>query len=129
MVTALPPPPPPRTDRRRRESHGKRGRRTPLVAALLGLAVVAAAGVALVLTARHENPPAAAGTGGGSVTLRGVTAYDPDGSGPPGENNSARSACHRRRPGDVLVDRELQLARLRQPQAGRRARARRRAAR
>jgi hypothetical protein len=59
----------------------------PLVVALVGLAAVAAAVIALVLTARHEGPPPAAG--GGSVTLRGVTAYDPDGTGPPGENNSA----------------------------------------
>jgi eukaryotic-like serine/threonine-protein kinase len=79
MVTA--PPPVTRVARKGR-------RRMPLVAALLGLAAIAAAVVALVLTARHEGPPAAAGSGGGSVTLRGVTAYDPDGTGPPGEDNS-----------------------------------------
>ncbi len=87
MITA--PPPAPLTDAPPTRVARPARRRTPLVAALLGLAVVTAAVVALVLTARHENPPAAAGTGGGNVTLRGVTAYDPDGSGPPGENNSA----------------------------------------
>ena len=87
MVVSPPPrmePPPPATRVARRPR-----RRMPLVAALVGLAVVAAAVVAVVLTARHESPPAAAGSGGGSVTLRGVTAYDPDGTGPPGENNAA----------------------------------------
>ena len=62
----------------------------PLVAALFGLAVVAAVVVALVLSARHGGGPALTGSGGSSgVTLRGVTAYDPDGTGPPGENNAA----------------------------------------
>jgi serine/threonine-protein kinase len=77
-------PPPPATQVARRPR-----RRMPLVAALVGLAVVAAAVVAVVLTARHEGLPTAAGSGDGGVTLRGVTAYDPDGTGPPGENNAA----------------------------------------
>ena len=82
-----PPPPPLRTDAPPTRVARRARRRMPLVVALVGLAAVAAAVIALVLTARHEGPPPAAG--GGSVTLRGVTAYDPDGTGPPGENNSA----------------------------------------
>jgi len=42
-----------------------------------------------VLSARGGNPPSASGgSGGGTVTLRGVTGYDPDGTGPPGEHNA-----------------------------------------
>jgi eukaryotic-like serine/threonine-protein kinase len=85
MVVA---PPLPRTDAPPTRVVRKERRRMPLVAALVGLAVVAVAVVALILTARNEGPPAAAGTGDSSVTLRGVTAYDPDGTGPPGEDNS-----------------------------------------
>jgi eukaryotic-like serine/threonine-protein kinase len=88
-MVAAPPPSPPRADAPPTRVAPRWRRRGPVVAGLLALAVVAAAVVALVLTARHGGgPPAAAGTGGGSVTLRGVTAYDPDGVGPPGENNS-----------------------------------------
>jgi serine/threonine-protein kinase len=84
VVAPLPRAEPPATRVARRPR-----RRMPLVAALVGLALVAAAVVAVVLTARHQGQPAAAGSGAGSVTLRGVTAYDPDGTGPPGENNAA----------------------------------------
>ena len=62
----------------------------PLLAAVLGLAVVAAVVIALVLTANGGSPQGSAGRGGGgAVSLRGVTGYDPDGTGPPGEHNAA----------------------------------------
>jgi serine/threonine-protein kinase len=67
-----------------------RGRRTPraLVLAVLVALAVAAAVVVLVLTARHGGSPSASGGGGTTgVTLRGITAYDPYGTGTPGEDN------------------------------------------
>ena len=85
-VVALPPP---QAEPAATRVAGRPRRRVPLVAALLGLAVVAAVVVGLVLTARHGGGPGTSGLGGGgAVTLRGVTAYDPDGTGPPGENNA-----------------------------------------
>jgi hypothetical protein len=77
-------PPPTRVARRPR-------RRMPLLAAVLGVAVVAAVVIALVLTANGGSPQAGSGGPGGSgaVSLRGVTGYDPDGTGPPGEHNAA----------------------------------------
>ena len=124
MVTAPPYRTPPPTDAPPTRVARKARRRTPLVAALLGLAVVAAAVVALVLTARHERPHAAAG---GRRRQRHAPRRDrlrPRRKRSSRREQLGRAARHRRRPGDVLVDRDVQLARLRQPQAGRRTRAR-----
>jgi serine/threonine-protein kinase len=93
MVVPPPPPPlpprvepaPPSTGVARRSR-----RRTPLLAAVLGAGVVAAVVIALVLTANGGSPQGSAGlSGSGAVSLRGVTGYDPDGTGPPGEHNAA----------------------------------------
>jgi len=90
MVVPPPPlrdePPPPATRVARRPR-----RRMPLLAAVLGVAVVAAVVVALVLSAGGGSPASVSGGPGtgGAVSLRGVTGYDPDGTGPPGEHNAA----------------------------------------
>ena len=71
----------------------ERRRRLPRVAALVAVVVVAAAAaaVALVLTASNGGSPGggSANGSGSSVTLRGLTGYDPQGTGAPGEHNAA----------------------------------------
>jgi eukaryotic-like serine/threonine-protein kinase len=71
--------PPPRTAPVRRRRSGA----WPLVLVLLGVIAIGAAG-AYLLFGRGSS---AGGNGGGSVTLEATTAYDPFGTGPPGENN------------------------------------------
>ena len=61
---------------RGRKGHG----RLPLVAVLLALVAGAAVVVALVVSGRQEGNRGASGSGGSSVTLRGVTGYDPAGT-------------------------------------------------
>ena len=63
--------------------------------------------------------------GSGAVSLRGVTGYDPDGTGPPGRAQRRRAAGDRRERGDVLGDRDIRLAGVRRTQVRRRTRARR----
>ena len=91
--TMVVPPPPPRVEPAPPATRVARRprRRMPLLAAVLGVAVVAAVVVALVLSANGGSPQGASGGPGGSgaVSLRGVTGYDPDGTGPPGEHNAA----------------------------------------
>ena len=70
-------------ERRRRSS------RVAVVAVLAAVAVAAAV-VVLVLTAGHGGSPAGSGGGGaGAVTLLGLSGYDPQGTGAPGEHDAA----------------------------------------
>ncbi|HVM55837.1 MAG TPA: protein kinase [Gaiellaceae bacterium] len=67
----------------------RRSSRVAVVAVFAAVAVAAAA-VVLVLTAGHGGSPAGSGGGGaGAVTLRGITGYDPQGTGAPGEHDAA----------------------------------------
>jgi eukaryotic-like serine/threonine-protein kinase len=87
----VPPPLPPRIESAPPATRVARRprRRMPLLAAVLGVAVVAAVVAVLVLTANGGSPQGSAGQGGGgTVSLRGVTGYDPDGTGAPGEHNA-----------------------------------------
>jgi serine/threonine-protein kinase len=65
----------------------------PIVAVVLGLAILAGFGwLAYDTWGREGSSGAQTGTttgggGGGSISLQGVTAYDPDGTGAPGEHN------------------------------------------
>ncbi len=72
--------PPPRAVHRRRTSPW------PLVLVLLGLLAIGAAGAYLLLHDTGSGTPSANGSGG-VAHLSAVTAYDPFGSGTPGENN------------------------------------------
>ena len=56
----------------------------PLVFLLVGLIAISAVGGYLLLRGSGGTPS----TGGGSVTLRATTAFDPFGTGTPGENNA-----------------------------------------
>ena len=71
----------------------ERARRLPWVAALVAAAAAAAAATvaALVLAGGHGGSPGGGGSGGGggTVTLRGLTGYDPQGTGAPGEHDAA----------------------------------------
>jgi serine/threonine-protein kinase len=69
---------PPKPTRRRRSSAW------PIVLFLVGLIAVGAVGAYLIF---RGSPGTTAGSGG-AVTLHATTAYDPYGTGPPGENNT-----------------------------------------
>src|SRR5581483_1878448 len=61
----------------------------PIVAALVGLAAVGAVVAFLVLHHSHGNhAPPVTGGGGTNIHLRAVTAWDPYGTGAPGENDA-----------------------------------------
>ena len=61
-----------------------------VVLAVLAAVAIAAAAAVLVLTAGHGGSPGGSGGGGsGAVTLRGITGYDPQGTGAPGEHDAA----------------------------------------
>jgi serine/threonine protein kinase len=72
--------PPPRAVHRRRLSPW------PLVVVLLGVIALGAAGAYLLFHGTGSSPSHSGGSGG-VVRLTAVTAYDPYGTGPPGENN------------------------------------------
>ncbi len=72
---------PPRPAPRRRRS-----RAWPVVLLLLGLIAIGAVAAYLLFRGSGGSPSAG---GGGSATVGAVTAYDPFGTGPPGENNAA----------------------------------------
>ncbi len=80
--------PMPRPEPTPRVSHRTRGNRLPLVAALLALIAAATVIVVLVLSGRQESSRAGSSGAGGNttVTLRGVTGYDPAGTN--GEHNA-----------------------------------------
>ncbi len=64
-----------------------------LVITLLAVAIVAAAAVGAYVLTKGASNATGIGNGGGSsagkaVPLTGVTAYDPEGTGPPGEHNA-----------------------------------------
>ena len=83
LAEPLPPPAP-----ELRVSHRTRRSGLPLVAALLALVAAATVIVVLVLSGRQEGSRAGSSGSGGSttVTLRGVTGYDPAGTN--GEHNA-----------------------------------------
>jgi eukaryotic-like serine/threonine-protein kinase len=82
LTEPLPRPEPPT-----RVSHRTRRSSLPLVAALLALVAAATVVVVLVLSGRQESRHNASGPGGAAtVTLRGVTGYDPAGTN--GEHNA-----------------------------------------
>ena len=70
---------PPKPARRRRSGAW------PVVLVLVGLIAVGAVGAYLIF---RGSPGTTAGSGGSAVTLRATTAYDPFGTGTPGENNA-----------------------------------------
>ena len=67
----------------------RKGRgRLPLVAVLLALVAGAAVVVALVVSGNQEGNRSSSGSGGSTVTLRGVTGYDPAGTGGEHDNQA-----------------------------------------
>ena len=77
----IPPPPKPKPVRARRRSSA-----WPIVLLLIGVIAIGAIG-AYLLFGRSTTPSAGGGGGGGTATVRATTAYDPFGTGAPGENN------------------------------------------
>ncbi|HEY7398699.1 MAG TPA: protein kinase [Gaiellaceae bacterium] len=78
----IPPPPKPKPVRARRRSAA-----WPLVLVLVGVIAVGAIGAYLLF---HDSggSPSGGGGGGGTATVQATTAYDPEGTGTPGENNT-----------------------------------------
>jgi hypothetical protein len=77
----------------RQKPHRARRAFRGLVITLLAVAVVVAAAVGAYVLTKGASKATGIGNGGGSsagkpVLLRGVTAYDPDGTGAPGEHNA-----------------------------------------
>jgi eukaryotic-like serine/threonine-protein kinase len=78
--TQIIPPPKPKAPRRRRRSGA-----WPLVLLLLGLVALGAVGAYLLF---RSSGGSSTGAGGGTASVTAVTAFDPFGTGAPGENNA-----------------------------------------